>query len=188
MGDSFHGVAAVERTPSTDTLGGRGVDQDRIFKMKFVDHFVDRRTIAAAPLVEMPLRYLLSESGIDLDRDNIRIVATPGAHEPGVSSGVAAAKALEAGTIDGFWANAMGAQNAIASGVGKVILDIRRGIGPKAAFHYTMPVLVTSDKAIGRDPEGFAKQSDRLTAAAAEHEQAEERWLELEMLKEQVGG
>jgi NitT/TauT family transport system substrate-binding protein len=114
------------------------------------------RTIAAAPLVEMPLRYLLSESGIDLDRDNIRIVGTPGAHEPGVSSGVAAAKALEAGTIDGFWANAMGAQNAIASGVGKVILDIRRGIGPKAAFHYTMPVLVTSDKAIERDPEMVA--------------------------------
>ena len=74
------------------------------------------RTIAAAPLVEMPLRYLLSESGIDLDRDNVLIVGTPGAHEPGVSSGVAAAKALEAGTIDGFWANAMGAQNAIASG------------------------------------------------------------------------
>ncbi len=37
-----------------------------------------------------------------------------------------------------------------------------------------------------RDPEGFAKHSARLTAAHAEHEQAEERWLELEMLKEQV--
>jgi ATP-binding cassette subfamily F protein uup len=39
-----------------------------------------------------------------------------------------------------------------------------------------------------RDPEGFAKQSARLTAAVAERDQAEERWLELEMLKEQVGG
>jgi ATP-binding cassette subfamily F protein uup len=39
----------------------------------------------------------------------------------------------------------------------------------------------------GRDPEGFARQSQRLTAAQAEHEAAEERWLELEMLKEQVG-
>jgi ATP-binding cassette subfamily F protein uup len=37
-----------------------------------------------------------------------------------------------------------------------------------------------------RDPAGFAKQSERLTAAHAEHERAEERWLELEMLKEQV--
>jgi ATP-binding cassette subfamily F protein uup len=39
----------------------------------------------------------------------------------------------------------------------------------------------------GRDPECFARQSQRLTAAQAEHEAAEERWLELEMLKEQVG-
>ena len=50
------------------------------------------RTIAAAPLVEMPLRHLLSESGIDLERDGVRIVGIPGAHEPGVSSGVAAAR------------------------------------------------------------------------------------------------
>ena len=109
------------------------------------------RTIAAAPLVEMPLRHMLSESGIDLARDDVRIVETPGAHEPGVSSGVRAAKALEAGQIDGVSANAMGAQNAITSGVGKVVLDVRRGLGPKAAFHYTMPVLVTSDRAIERD-------------------------------------
>jgi NitT/TauT family transport system substrate-binding protein len=123
------------------------------------------RTIAAAPLVEMPLRYLLSESGIDLERDGVRIISTPGAHEPGVSSGVAAAKALEAGQIDGFWANAMGAQNAIASGVGKVVLDIRRGIGPKTAFHYTMPVLVTSDRAIERDPEMVAAGLRAVVAA-----------------------
>jgi len=38
----------------------------------------------------------------------------------------------------------------------------------------------------GRDPEGFARQSARLTAAQAEHEAAEERWFELELLKEQV--
>jgi len=38
----------------------------------------------------------------------------------------------------------------------------------------------------GRDPDGFARQSARLTAAQAEHDAAEERWLELEMLKEQV--
>jgi ATP-binding cassette subfamily F protein uup len=40
----------------------------------------------------------------------------------------------------------------------------------------------------GRDPEGFAKQTARLTLALGERDQAEERWLELEMLKEQVGG
>jgi ABC-type nitrate/sulfonate/bicarbonate transport system substrate-binding protein len=123
------------------------------------------RTIAAAPLVETPLRLMLSESGIDLDRDGVRIVETPGAHEPGVSSGVRAAKALEARQIDGFWANAMGAQNAIASGVGKVVLDVRRGLGPSTALHYTMPVLVTSDRTITRDPEMIAAGVRAVIAA-----------------------
>ena len=46
----------------------------------------------------------------------------------------------------------VGAENAVRSGVGQVILDVRRGLGPPAAFHYTMPVLATSDHAIKRDP------------------------------------
>ena len=83
----------------------------------------------------------------------MRIVGVPGTHEPGVSFGVAAAKALEDGKIEGFWANAMGADNAVRRGVGKVVLDVRRGLGPKVAFHYTMPVLATSDRAIERDPD-----------------------------------
>jgi NitT/TauT family transport system substrate-binding protein len=126
---------------------------------------VKGRTIGAAPLVETALRYLLSESGIDLERDGVRIVGIPGTHERGVSSGVAAAKALEAGQIDGFWANAMGAQNAIGCGVGKVVLDVRRGIGPKAAFYYTMPVLVSSDRTIERDPEMVAAGLRAVVAA-----------------------
>jgi NitT/TauT family transport system substrate-binding protein len=117
---------------------------------------VKGRTIGAAPLVELTFKHMLSECGIDLERDRVRIVDVKRAHERGVSFGVAAAKALEDGQIDGFWANAMGAQNAIRSGIGKVVLDIRRGIGPKAAFHYTMPVLVTSDRTIARDPEMVA--------------------------------
>jgi NitT/TauT family transport system substrate-binding protein len=50
----------------------------------------------------------------------------------------------------------MGAENALRQGVGKVLLDVRRGLGPPAAFHYTMPVLVTSDTAIERDHEMVA--------------------------------
>ena len=113
---------------------------------------VKGRTIGAAPLVDLTLRHLLSQSGIDLARDQVKIVDVKRAHEHGVSFGVAAAKALEDGQIDGFWANAMGAQNAIRSGIGKVVLDVRRGVGPKAAFHYTFPALVTSDSTIARDP------------------------------------
>lgn len=117
---------------------------------------VKGRTIGAAPLVELTFKQLLAESGIDLVRDQVKIVDVKRAHEHGVSFGVAAAKALEDGQIDGFWANAMGAQNAIRSGVGKVVLDVRRGVGPKAAFHYTFPALVTSDKTIARDPDMVA--------------------------------
>jgi len=114
---------------------------------------VKGRTIGAAPLVDQGLRRMLIESGIDLDRDGVRIVAVRGANEPGVSFGIAAARALAAGQLDGFWANAMGAENAVRKGVGKVILDVRRGLGPAFAFDYTMPVLVTSDRVIARDCE-----------------------------------
>ena len=111
------------------------------------------RTIGAAPLVDLTLRHLLAEAGIDLEANSVNIVGVPGTHEPGVSFGVAAARALEAGLIDGFWANGMGAENAVRSGVGKVVLDVRRGLGPERAFHYTLPALVTSDLVLARDPE-----------------------------------
>ena len=119
-------------------------------------HAVKGRTIGAAPLVELGLRQMLLESGIDLARDGVRIVGVPGASEPGVSFGVAAARALEDGKLDGFWANAMGAENAVRAGVGKVVLDVRRGLGPAFAFHYTMAVLVTSEQCIERDADMIA--------------------------------
>ena len=117
---------------------------------------VKGRTIGAAPLVDQGLKRLLIDAGLDLERDDVRVVGVPGANDPGVSFGVAAAQALADGKLDGFWANAMGAENAVRRGVGKVVLDVRRGLGPPAAFHYTMPVLVTSDAAIRRDPDMVA--------------------------------
>ncbi|HET7674242.1 MAG TPA: ABC transporter substrate-binding protein [Gammaproteobacteria bacterium] len=126
---------------------------------------VKGRTIGAAPLVELTFRHLLAENGIDLTRDKVKIVDVKRAHDRGVSFGVAAAKALEEGQIDGFWANAMGAQNAIRSGVGKVVLDVRRGVGPKAAFHYTFPALVTSDKTIAGNPDMVAAATRAVAGA-----------------------
>jgi ABC-type nitrate/sulfonate/bicarbonate transport system substrate-binding protein len=114
---------------------------------------VKGRTIGAAPMVDQGLKLLLIDAGLDLERDGVRIVGVPGASKPGVSFGVAAAKALADGKLDGFWANAMGAENAVRAGVGKVILDVRRGLGPPAAFHYTLPALVTSDHVVQRDPD-----------------------------------
>jgi hypothetical protein len=125
------------------------------------------RRIGAAPFVELSFRQLLIDAGYDLERDNIRIVPVPGADEPGVSFGIAAARALEARAIDGFWANGLGAETAIRSGTGDVILDVRRGLGPAAAFDYTFPALVASAAAIARDPEFFDAGVRAVVAAQA---------------------
>lgn len=102
------------------------------------------------------LKQLLIAAGLDAEREKVQIVPVLGAGEPGVSFGMAAAKALEAGQIDAFWANAMGTEIAITRGVGKILLDVRRGDGPPEARHFTFPGLLTTDALIARDPERVA--------------------------------
>src|SRR5215467_12819819 len=122
---------------------------------------VKGRSIGAAPWVEMGLRRLLAEAGIDLARDQVKIAPVPGATGSEgriVNFGLTAAKALEDGLIDGFWANGMGTEVAVRRGVGTVVLDVRRGDGPKPCFNYTMSSLATTDRLIERSP---------ATAAAA---------------------
>ncbi len=109
--------------------------------------------IGAAPLVELGLKRLLAESGIDTERDSVDITPVPGAIGQGISFGVTAAKALEARKIDGFWANGFGAETAVRAGVGTIVLDVRRGDGPPDAFSYTMPILAVSDRLIDACPD-----------------------------------
>jgi len=108
--------------------------------------------IGAAPWVEMGLRGLLREAGIDLDRDKVSIVPVPGAAGATINFGLTAAKALEDGKIDGFWANGMGAAVAVRNGVGTMILDVRRGDGPKPCFNYTMASIATSHHLLEKSP------------------------------------
>ena len=108
--------------------------------------------IGAAPGVDLGLKRLLAESGIDLKRDRVEIGPIPAASGSAVSFGLTAAKALEEGKIDGFWANAMGAEIAVSRGVGTVVLDVRRGDGPPAAWHYTFPALVATERKIEKEP------------------------------------
>src|SRR5437588_2196123 len=117
---------------------------------------VKGRSIGAAPWVEMGLRRLLMEASLDLARDQIKIAPVPGAVGVGVNFGLTAAKALEERKIDGFWANGMGAEVALRRGVGTVVLDVRRGDGPKAAFDYTMPTIAATDDFIARAPDHAA--------------------------------
>lgn len=112
--------------------------------------------IGAAPGPDLALRGLLAEAGIDLERDHVEIGPVPGARGPGVSFGVHAAQLLKEGTIDGFWANAMGSEIAVRSGAGSVVLDVRRGIGPPASQYFTFAALVATDKLIANDPASVA--------------------------------
>ena len=82
--------------------------------------------------------------GIDPERD-VKIGPVPGAVAKTASFGLMAAKALEEGKLDGFWANGMGAEVAVRNGIGTLVLDARRerATTPKG---YTFPALVTSRK------------------------------------------
>ncbi|HCH56777.1 MAG TPA: ABC transporter substrate-binding protein [Rhodospirillaceae bacterium] len=111
--------------------------------------------IGAAPWVDLGLRALLKEEGIDPDKD-VNIAPIPGTVVPGVSFGVTAAAALEDGKIDAFWANGMGAEVAVTKGVGKIVLDPRRGVGPAASFNFTQPVFATTQTMIDEQPDTVA--------------------------------
>jgi NitT/TauT family transport system substrate-binding protein len=124
---------------------------------------VKGRRIGAAPWVEMGLRRLLIDAGIDPTRDNVAIAPVPGAVGTTVNFGLTAAKALEERKIDGFWANGMGAEVAVKGGVGTVVLDVRRGDGPKACFNYTMASVATSDRLLKEQP-GMAAAAVRAIA------------------------
>jgi len=117
---------------------------------------VKGRRIGAAPWVDFGLRRLLIEAGIDLDRDKVTIAPVPGAQGAGINFGVTAARALEERKIDGFWANGMGTEVAVRRGAGTVVLDVRRGDGPKPCFNYTMASIATTDQLIKRSPDAAA--------------------------------
>jgi NitT/TauT family transport system substrate-binding protein len=117
---------------------------------------VKGRRIGAAPWVDYGLRRLLMASGIDPERDGVKIAPVPASLEPGVNFGVTAAKALERGEIDGFWANGMGTEVAVRRGIGTLVLDARRGDGPKPAFHYTFAAIAATERLIKDSPETAA--------------------------------
>jgi ABC-type nitrate/sulfonate/bicarbonate transport system substrate-binding protein len=111
--------------------------------------------IGAAPWVDLGLRALFKAENIDPDKD-VNIAPIPGTVVPGVSFGVTAAAALEDGKIDAFWANGMGAEVAVTRGVGTIVLDPRRGVGPASSFNFTQPVLATTQKMIDEQPDTVA--------------------------------
>jgi ABC-type nitrate/sulfonate/bicarbonate transport system substrate-binding protein len=109
--------------------------------------------IGAAPGPDAALRWLLAEAGIDSEKDNVRIGPIAKGITPGASFGVSAAEALEKREIDGFWANALGSEVAVQRGIGKIIVDVRRGDGPQTGKSLTFASLMTTETVIARDPD-----------------------------------
>lgn len=107
------------------------------------------RRIGAAPWVDLGLQQLVIDAG--LDAAEVDIAPVPGAAGAGTNFGLTAARALAEGKVDGFWANGMGAEVAVRSGAGTIVLDVRRGDGPDGCFDYTFASLAATDRFIAED-------------------------------------
>ena len=120
--------------------------------------------IGAAPGPVDGLKQMLRRAGIDPERD-LQIGPVPGFSVGQTASfGLLAAKALEDGKIDGFWANGMGAEVAVTKGIGTLVLDARRD-GTEEVKGYTFPALVTSEKLIRENP-GAARAAIKAVQSA----------------------
>jgi ABC-type nitrate/sulfonate/bicarbonate transport system substrate-binding protein len=121
--------------------------------------------IGAAPGPVDGLKRMLAAAGIDAEKE-VNIGPVPGTADRTASFGLMAAKALEEGKIDGFWANGMGAEVAVRNGIGTLVLDARRE-GSEEAKGYTFPALVTSHRLIGQNPGAARAAVEAVKAAQA---------------------
>lgn len=125
---------------------------------------VKGKRLGAAPGPVDGLKRMLQRAGIDPARD-VQIGPVPGFSVGQTASfGLLAAKALEEGRIDGFWANGMGAEVAVRSGVGTLVLDARRE-GCEEIKGYTFPALVATDRMIRERPDAVRKAADAVQSA-----------------------
>lgn len=99
------------------------------------------------------LRYMLREAGLDLERDNIRIVPPPPAYG---DKGFMARNGIDAitqGLADAYWGNGMRVALGEKLGIAKLHLDLRRGDGPPGARYYSFPALTTREALVREHPE-----------------------------------
>src|SRR5262245_2884020 len=127
---------------------------------------VKGRRIAADRGPDLILKYLLRQSGVDIQRDRVEIGPLP-ADDPNMSFGVGAARALADGKVDGLWANALGCELAIQLGAGSVVIDPRRGDGPIGAGNYSFAALATTESKIERHPDRIEAMLRAVTRAQA---------------------
>lgn len=99
------------------------------------------------------LRYLLAQSGVELERDNTQIVPAPSRANAEQWRGHSGADAITQGIADAFWGNGMRVAIAEKLGVGKLYLDLRRGDGPPGARWYNFAALTTTERLISKQPD-----------------------------------
>jgi NitT/TauT family transport system substrate-binding protein len=104
----------------------------------------------AFPIVA--LRHMLAEAGIDLAREEVRIVATPSTNPHRHLRGRDGIEAITRGVADAYWGNAMRVALGEALGVAKLHLDLRRGDGPPGARWYNFAALTTTERLIAEQP------------------------------------
>src|SRR5207245_6735300 len=107
--------------------------------------------LRASVLPGLTMKRLLEEAGIDLQRDNVRIVASPRRTSQNWAwDGV---DALEQGVADGYWGNGLRADLGVKRGIAKILLDVRRGDGPPAARHWALPAPTTTERLVKEHPD-----------------------------------
>jgi ABC-type nitrate/sulfonate/bicarbonate transport system substrate-binding protein len=104
--------------------------------------------IGAAPGPVDGLKQMLKRAGIT----DVQVGPVPGAIGDKASFGLMAARALQEGKLDGFWANGMGMEVAVREGFGAVLLDARRDGTPEMKG-YTFPALACTEKTIRERPD-----------------------------------
>lgn len=119
--------------------------------------------IGAAPGPADGLTRMLQVAGLEPGKD-VHVVPVPGLGAGAVSFGVNAARALQEGKLDGFWANGMGMEVAVRAGYGTVVVDARRD-GPEEAKGYTFPALVCTEKLLAGQRQAAAAVVRAVKAA-----------------------
>jgi ABC-type nitrate/sulfonate/bicarbonate transport system substrate-binding protein len=99
------------------------------------------------------LRQMLADAGLDLERDNIKIVKAPSAGKHQKFRGSDGVIALQQGISDAFWGNGMRLEIGVRSGLAKLHIDLRRGDGPPGARFYNFPALAASEAFINAHPD-----------------------------------
>ena len=99
------------------------------------------------------LEYMLRQAGLDLARDNIRIVPPPPSYGDKGFMARNGVDAITQGTADAYWGNGMRVALGEKLGVAKLHIDLRRGDGPPGARYFSFPALTTRESLVKEHPE-----------------------------------